>query len=183
MSAAFDFLLLYCSGSRAYSSSDFLIANFPRCLLCSLVSTLNSSVGLRRGGMNSPGYLQMSRYRPLRYLFGGYPIHQGKLNLRHPIYLSSGSSTSILTMVGVTMEGPEEVDSLSCFTSLVQSYRLMREALSGTDTVIDFRCFRNVLMYLYPESYPISLPGIIFSPQSIIPLYQSFCTSGMFIGI
>ena len=57
MSAAFDFLLLYCSGSRAYSSSDFLIANFPRCLLCSLVSTLNSSVGLRRGGYELSGVL------------------------------------------------------------------------------------------------------------------------------
>ena len=56
---------------------------------------------------------------PLRYLLGDYPVHQGKLNLRHPISLSSGSSTSVFTTAGVTKEGPEDVDYLRLKTSLV----------------------------------------------------------------
>ena len=39
-------------------------------------------------------------------------MHQGKLNLCQPISLGSGYRTSALTIVGVTIEVPGEVDSL-----------------------------------------------------------------------
>ena len=38
-------------------------------------------------------------------------MHQGKLNLIHPISDSSGSSASVFTIDGVMYEGPEGVVS------------------------------------------------------------------------
>ena len=132
--------------------------------------------------MKSSGSLWMIISRPLRYLFGEYPIYQGKLNLRHSIYLSSVSSTSVLTMIRVTMEGPEDVDYLVCSTSLVNSSILMGWDLSGSYQVTCFRCFRDVLVCFSPESSPIYLSRRILSSQYVIPLYPSFSTSGIVIG-
>ena len=53
------------------------------------------------------GYLWMRRLSPLWYLLVEYHVHQGKLNLRHPISISSGSRTYVLTVAGVTKEGPK----------------------------------------------------------------------------
>ena len=52
-----------------------------------------------------------------------YPVHQGKLNLHHPISASSGSSALGLSTVEVKSEGSEEVDSLSFVTSFSYSSR------------------------------------------------------------
>ena len=55
MYSAFAFLLLYCSGERASSSSDAFIARFTRCLLCRLASMSNMSIVMRRWGMKFLG--------------------------------------------------------------------------------------------------------------------------------
>ena len=125
MPSAVAFLLLYCLGARASSSSTVFIAIFPRCLLWRLASISNIIIVMRRCVTKLLGFFWVSRSRPLQYLFGEYPVHQVKLNLRHPISLSLVSSTSDFTMAGLMMEGPEEVDCLSCFTLLVHSSRLM----------------------------------------------------------
>ena len=39
-------------------------------------------------------------------------VHHGKLNLRQPVLASSGSRTSVLTISGVTSEGPYKVPSI-----------------------------------------------------------------------
>ena len=65
--------------------------------------------------------------------------------MSHPISISSGSMNYVLTMMGVTREGPEEVDSLRLQNSLIYSFRLMGEAFSGRDPVIDLRCLRYFL--------------------------------------
>ena len=46
-------------------------------------------------------------------------MHHGKFNLLQPICFNSASKTSLLTMVGVTVDSTEEVDSMSRLTSLV----------------------------------------------------------------
>ena len=56
---------------------------------------------------------------PLWYILGEYPVHQGKLNIRHPIYLSSGFMVSVFIMAGVTKEVPEELYSLRLRNSLM----------------------------------------------------------------
>ena len=73
----------------------------------------------------------MRRSSPLWYLLGGYPVHQGNLNLGLLISLSSGSRTSVLNMPGVTKEGPEEVDSLRLRSSLIYSSRLIGGLFPG----------------------------------------------------
>ena len=70
MSATFALLLLYCSGAIESISSDVFIASFTVCLLCSFTLISNIIIYLRPWGLKMPGYLWMSRSRPLQYLFG-----------------------------------------------------------------------------------------------------------------
>ena len=55
----------------------------------------------------------------LLYRLGEYPVHQGELNLLHPISDSSGSSASVFTISGVMYEGPEGVVSWSRSNSVI----------------------------------------------------------------
>ena len=73
-------------------------------------------------------------------------MHQGKLNLCHPISLSSRYRTSALTIVGVTTEVPGEVDSLRILNSLMYYSKMIGEDLSRSFTVTNFRCLRNFLV-------------------------------------
>ena len=70
MSADFDFLIPYCSGARASSSSSVFIVVFPSFLCWRLASISNRFIGMSCRGMKLSSSLCMSRYRPLRYLFG-----------------------------------------------------------------------------------------------------------------
>ena len=65
-----------------------------------------------------------------------YPVHQGKLNLHHPISASSGSRASVFTMVGFMSEGPEEVYYLRCLTSLRCSSVRISSVGSGREWVM-----------------------------------------------
>ena len=73
---------------------------------------------------------------PLVTFGGGYPVHHGKLNLRQPVSTSSVSRASVFTIVGVTSEGPEEVGSLKCLTSLMYSAMEMGWSWSGRERFI-----------------------------------------------
>ena len=55
----------------------------------------------------------------IRYLLGEYPVHQGNLNIRHTISLSSGLRASVFIMAGLMMEGPGDVSYLRCFNSVM----------------------------------------------------------------
>ena len=43
---------------------------------------------------------------PWRYHFISYPVHQGKINLYHPISMNCDSVDLFLTMTGVISERP-----------------------------------------------------------------------------
>ena len=115
----------------------------------------------------------------LRYLLGGY---QGKLDLCHPISLSSGSSTSVLNMVGVNKEGPEEVDSLRLRSSLIYSSRLIGGAFSGRSPVTYLSCLRHFLVCVFTDVSSTYSHRSTLSPHSVIPLYPSILTRGSAIG-
>ena len=66
-------------------------------------------------------------------------MHQGNLNLHHPIYDCSGFMDSFF-MVGVASKGPEEVDYLSCLTSFIYPFKYMGWGLSVSDSVMEARC-------------------------------------------
>ena len=61
----------------------------------------------------------MIRYRPLRYLLGGYPLHLGKLNICQPISMSFVSRDSVFNVTGVTMEGHGDSYSIGLLTSVM----------------------------------------------------------------
>ena len=65
--------------------------------------------------------LWINRYIPRQYHLEECTVHQGNLSLCHPISSSLGSRVLVLTIVGVTSEVEEEVDSLRCLTCLIFS--------------------------------------------------------------
>ena len=81
----------------------------------------------------------MIRSRPLRYLLGGYPVQQGKLNICQPISMSFGSRDYVFTVTGVTMEGHGDFDYIGLLTSVIWSSRLMQVNESGRAPVTGFR--------------------------------------------
>ena len=101
----------YCSGDITSRYSAWFIAYHPRDLLC--IFTFMSDRSMRRSLQirQSLGYLCIRRSSTFLYLLGEYPVHQGKLNLLHPISASSGSIVSDFTIAGGISEGPEEVVS------------------------------------------------------------------------
>ena len=64
-------------------------------------------------------------------------MRQGKLNLLHPIYDSSGSSASVFTIYGVMPEGPEGVVSRRRSNSVIYFPNDMGSALLGIDPVME----------------------------------------------
>ena len=63
---------------------------------------------------------------------------------------------SVLIISGISKEGPEEVDSLRLWNSLIYYSRLMGEAFYGRAPVTDLRCLRDfiVCMLLEERSTP-----------------------------
>ena len=55
----------------------------------------------------------------MQYLFGEYLVHHGKLNIHEPISINSGYLASVFIIAVVTVDGPDEVDSLSRINSSV----------------------------------------------------------------
>ena len=88
----------------------------------------------------------MSRSRSLRSLFGEYPVHHGKFNLRQPISANSGSKTLVFTIAVVAYEGPEEVPYHRFPTYLVYYSREMGCDWSGREQVIAARSWRYIFV-------------------------------------
>ena len=105
---------------------------------------------------------------------GDYPVHQGKLNLCHKIYLSYGSKTSILTMVGVTKKDPEELDSLVLRISLMYYSRLVGEAFSGKAPVTYLGCLKTFLVCAFLEVFSTSYHRSTLSHHSFMPFFAVF---------
>ena len=61
----------------------------------------------------------MSRFSPSLNRVEEYPEHQVKLDAIHLISEVSMSVASVFTLAGVTMEGPEDLFSLSLLISLI----------------------------------------------------------------
>ena len=116
----------------------------------------------------------MRRSSPLWYLLGGYPVHQGNLNLGLLISLSSGSRTSVFTMVGVTKKDPEELDSLVLRISLMYSSRLVGEAFSGKAPVTYLGCLKTFLVCVFLEVLSTSYHRSTLSPHYFMPFFAGF---------
>ena len=65
----------------------------------------NINIFISQWGLKSLASLCISNYIPLWYLFGDYPVQNGKLNICQPISFNSGSKAYVLTMAGVTFDG------------------------------------------------------------------------------
>ena len=63
----------------------------------------------------------MNRSSPSLNRVWEYPEHQVKLDSIHPISAVSMLVASVFTMAGVTMEGPEDIFSLSLLVSSIYS--------------------------------------------------------------
>ena len=176
MSTSFAVLLPYCSGARDPSSFALLVVSFPNCLLWMFASIFNRSIYLSWWGRKSSGSLCMRRSRPLWYLLGQYPMHQGKLDIHHKISLSYGLRDSVFIVEGVMMEGPGDVPSLRYFNSVMQSSRVMGVAESGRSHVTGFRYSSKVMMCTSSIYYPISSTLRISCPQASMPLQPSLLT-------
>ena len=99
------------------------------------------------------GYLLIIRYSPRRYLLGGYPVHQGKLNRLRPILARLGYISLVLIVDGVIFEGPEEVDYLNIFTYLIYLLVVMELSMLGRDPEI---IYSYVYLYcIYPLLDPV----------------------------
>ena len=64
-------------------------------------------------------------------------MHQGKLNLLHPISGSSGSSASVFIIAGVMYEGPEGGVSRSRLNSVIYCPNEMVSALLVIEPIIE----------------------------------------------
>ena len=124
----------------------------------------------------------MSRSSLLQYIFGEDHMHHVKLNIYKQIYANSGSSSSVLTLIGVTIDGMEQVASRRCLISLVQSSIGMVEDLSGSVIETYFKFVRKIFVSWFPLSWPLSVLNNILTPKSVIPSYPSYYTRGLVIG-
>ena len=75
-------------------------------------------------------------------------MHQGMLNLRQPILVSSGSKTSVLTIARVASEGPDEVLPFSRLTFFMYYSREMGWDLSGSKRVKAASSWRYLLVQI-----------------------------------
>ena len=73
-------------------------------------------------------------------------MHQGKLNLLHTIYDSSGSSASVFTISGVMYEVPEEVVSRIRLTSVIYLSSESGSDLSGRELVMKSSFWRKLFV-------------------------------------
>ena len=122
----------------------------------------------------------MRRSRPWRYLLVNYPLQQGKMNPRRLFLFSSGSRSSVLTMAGMVLEGPNTVSSLSLFTFLCLSllsdggcwkrespfifYYLLQETLGVAIKGWEIKCIQKKLFAkrVFPLYFRRLIRGSIF---------------------
>ena len=72
-------------------------------------------------------------------------MHHIKLKCKHPIYLSLGSSDSVVTISGLVPEVPDQVDYLSMLTSSAYSCGVVGIACIGFLLLIYLSCFKIFL--------------------------------------
>ena len=110
MSADSLFLLPYCSGAIHPFLFAISIASLPYLLLCIFASIPNRMMGLSSLNLLSLAFLCIRRSVPCLNLVGQYPVHHVKLDAFQFILEMYGSTVLVLTMAGVTLDGPDKVD-------------------------------------------------------------------------
>ena len=73
-------------------------------------------------------------------------MHQGKLNLLHPISTSSESSASVFNIDGVMSEGPGEVVYRRRFPSVMYCSNERVSFLSGREPVVETSFWRRLFV-------------------------------------
>ena len=166
------FLLLYCSGARASSSSAVFIVIFPTFLLWMLTSIYNRIIDLRWWGLKPLVSLWMINYMPLWSLFGEYPVHQGKLNLFHLNSLSSGSINSVFPIVGMIVSGLKMWilwDVLLCWCSPIYWWGTLHIEdiwwhISGVLVILWYVCLCSLLLIIWREESCLHSPSCCCIP-------------------
>ena len=108
-------------------------------------------------------------------------MHQVKLNICQPISSSSGSIASVFTIVGVTSEGHNKVDSLRRPKYLMYSSRYVGWAWSGREVVIEASWCKYLLVWGSRPGISSTLPNKMSLIYLVMPLKLMWFTRDVFM--